>query len=263
MEEAAKDIWREYQATRDREVRNRLILANLPLVKHLAGRLAVRLPALLTQDDLEGYGVFGLIEAIEKYDPSLGVDFQTYAYRRVRGAMLDELRRLSWIPRQLWQKLQRVNAVRERLEGERQGAVSNAEMAEALGCSLEEFGQLARHFSSMSLVSLDEAMTIQGGDVVGVSGLVQDTTSPDPLEAITAAEDEDLLARAVEGLEEKDRLVLALYYQEQMTLKEIGRVLGVSESRVCQLHGRAVTRLRERLRDLDEGPRGVKKGGTG
>lgn len=260
MVAAAKELWVEYRDTRDREVRNRLVMAYLPLVRHLAGRIAVRLPAFLSQEDLEGYGVFGLIEAIEKYDPSLGVDFQTYAYRRVRGAMLDELRRLSWVPRQLWQRLQQVNALRERLEGECQGPVSDAVMAEALGCSLEEYSRLTSHFQSLSLASLDEVMTLQEGEVVGVSGIVQDPSSPDPLETIVAAEDENILARAIESLNEKDRLVLALYYQEEMTLKEIGRVLGVSESRVCQLHGKAIARLRERIRALEEGGEG-KEGG--
>lgn len=250
---AAKDMWYEYQGTRSKEARDRLILAHLPLVKHLAGRLAVRLAPFVSQEDLEGYGIFGLIEAIERYDPAMGADFQTYAYQRIKGTMLDEVRRQAWVPRSLWRRLKKVNAVREGLCAAGGASPTDAEVAEAVGMKPEEFRRLARHFGAIGRVSLDEVRYSQGGEPVRWQDVLEDPNSPDPLERVVAQEDASLLAAAVECLDERDRLVLALYYQEGLTLKEIGRVLGVTESRVCQLHGKAINKLRSMLKEMSAG----------
>lgn len=249
-------MWQEYHDTGSKEARDRLILAHLPLVKHLAGRLAVRLAPFVSQEDLEGYGVFGLIEAIERYNPAMGADFQTYAYQRIRGTMLDEVRRQAWVPRSLWHRLKTINAAREELAAAGGGQPSDAEVAEAAGITPEELRRLARHFGAIGRVSLDDVRYGRGGEAVRWQDVLEDRSSPDPLEQVVAREDAALLAEAVKRLEERDRLVLALYYQDGLTLKEIGRVLGVTESRVCQLHGKAVGKLRALLKQMMDGGTG-------
>ncbi|MEW5762015.1 MAG: FliA/WhiG family RNA polymerase sigma factor [Bacillota bacterium] len=243
-------MWQEYRATGSKEARDRLILAHLPLVKHLAGRLAVRLAPFVSQEDLEGYGIFGLIEAVERYNPAIGADFQTYAYQRIKGTMLDEVRRQTWLPRSLWHRLKRLNAAREELSAATGARPSEAEVAEAAGMRPEELHRLARHFGAVGRVSLDEVRYTPSGEAVRWQDVLEDPNSPDPLEHVVAREDVLLLAEAVARLEERDRLVLALYYQEGLTLKEIGRVLGVTESRVCQLHAKAINKLRATLKVL-------------
>ncbi|MBO8129177.1 MAG: FliA/WhiG family RNA polymerase sigma factor [Peptococcaceae bacterium] len=256
---AIKKVWFEYYQTKAPELREQLILEYLPLVKTIAGRLAVRFASYIDQEDLESYGVFGLIEAVEKFNPHQGVDFEAFAYRRVRGAILDQVRKMSWLPRPLWQKLQHLNNVRERLERESGGPVPDAEVAAAAGLELAEFTRLTKHFYTASVSSLDEAVALPGGEQVSWGDRVEDPHGTDPLHVITEREDHELLEQAVNDLDEKDRLVLALYYQDGLTLKEIGLVLGVSESRVCQLHGRAIKRLRDKLAAL-QSPEGGRTG---
>lgn len=242
----AVEIWRRYRDTRNGRLREQLIVEHLPLVRLIAGRLAVRPPSFIGQEDLEGWGIFGLIEAVEKYDPNLGTDFRTFAYHRIRGAILDEVRRQSWLPRSLWQKLQEINEARARLERETGASVTDAEVAASLGMTDQEFHRLSNHFCSVSVVSLDDVRTTQNGEAVSWGSLIEDTGSPDPVGQVLAEEDRQALVAAITQLEEKDRLVLALYYQEGLTLKELGRVLEVTESRACQLHARAIARLREK-----------------
>ncbi|RKO66923.1 FliA/WhiG family RNA polymerase sigma factor [Desulfofundulus salinus] len=243
-------LWQEYKRTKSPEIRHQLILSYLWLVKYLAGRLAVKLPACMSQEDLESCGIFGLIEAIDKFDPDMGCDFEAYASIRVRGAMLDEVRRANWMPRTLWYKLQRLRATRERLENMHQEKVSMEAVAQEMGISQAEVHYLDNQLYRLFTLSLDEMVAAGNGEPVRLGDLLPDETSPDPLDRITEEENKELLARAVASLPEKDRLVLALYYQEGLTLKEIGAVLEVSESRVCQLHSRAINRLRKKLAEL-------------
>jgi len=245
-------LWQEFRKNKSREARHQLVLAYLWLVKHLAGRLAVCLPACISQEDLESCGVFGLIEAIEKYDPDLGRDFESYAYTRVRGAMLDEVRRANWIPRTLWHKMQLLKATRERLERRHQGAVSDELVAREMGISTAEVIRLESHFQRLYTLSLDEMVTVSGGETLRLGDLIPDPASPDPLDGIVEEDNRRLLAEAIAALNEKDQLVLSLYYREGLTMKEIGLVLGVTESRVCQLHSRAMNRLRRKLREMEE-----------
>jgi RNA polymerase sigma factor for flagellar operon FliA len=240
-------LWQEFKRTRSPEIRHRLILSYLWLVKYLAGRLAVRLPSCLSQEDLESCGIFGLIEAIDKFDPDLGHNFEAYATTRVRGAMLDELRRANWMPRTLWRRVQQLRAAREKLENHYQEKVPVDALAEEMGLSRSEVRYLDNQLCRLHTLSLDEMVAAGNGEPVRLGDLLPDETSPDPLERVTEEENRELLARAVASLPEKDQLVLALYYQEGLTLKEIGAVLDVSESRVCQLHSRAINRLRQKL----------------
>ena len=254
----AIEIWQKYRDTRNEALREQLILEHLYLVRHIAGRLAVRLPSHMALEDLEGWGIFGLIEAVEKFDPDQGADFKTFAYHRIRGAILDEVRRQSWLPRSLWHKLQKINETRTRLERESGGSVSDAEVARSLGMDSQEFHRLASHFYAVSVMSLDEVRMGQDGEPVRWGSLIEDTDSPDPVDRVLEAEDTETLVKAIGQLDAKDRLVLALYYQEGLTLKELGRVLEVTESRACQLHSRAIARLRDRIVKLGRG-----KGGRG
>ncbi len=251
----AEEVWREYSRSKDKKIKQELVLDHLPLVKYIAGRLAVKLPPAVDREDLESYGIFGLLEAVEKYNPDLGVNFKTYAGSRIRGAMIDEIRKLNWLPRTTWQKIQQVNSTREKLQGEYGKQVTNEVLARALGISLAELYKLAGQTCALSMVSLDETLGMSGGEEVRRGNLIRDPDSPDPLDVLMKEEGREILVRALNGLSERDRTVLALYYQEGLTLKEIGRVLEVSESRVCQLHTRALERVRDRL----ELPAGAKK----
>ena len=247
---AGAQLWEQYRKTKDEELKKQLVVSHLWLVKHLAGRLAVRLPAAINQEDLESCGILGLLEAIDKFDPAVGGDFESYAYVRIRGAMLDELRRVNWIPRTIWQKLQALRAVKEKLESSAEGAVTEEALAREVGWDVAEIRRLDAHSRRIYAVSLDEMAATAAGEAVRLGDVVADEASPDPLEIVAEEDNRQLLAKAVQSLNDKDRLVLSLYYQKGLTLREIGEVLEVSESRVCQLHARALQRLRKKLAEL-------------
>lgn len=243
-------LWEKYIATRDEQARQKLILHHLPLVKHLAGRVAVKLPSFIQKEDLEGYGVIGLMEALDKYDPAMGNSFDSYAYHRIRGAMLDEVRRQNWLPRSAWQKFQLLKHTRERLEAEQGQAVSDEILAKEMGVSMEELHQLVFNANKMYLQSLDEEVIGIDGSQMSKIELVEDVNSPDPLNIVEEKENKRLLVQAIEMLGERDKQILSLYYSEGLTLKEIGQVLEVSESRVCQLHSQVMKKLRKLLQEM-------------
>lgn len=248
---AADSLWREYRRSRDEKLKHELVLAYLPLVKYLAGRLAIKLPSYISQEDLESYGVFGLLEAVEKYNPDWGASFKAYAYSRVRGAMIDEIRKLNWIPRTMWQKIQHLNTTREKLQKELDEPVTNQTLAAAMGIKVSELHKLAGYANLLATSSLDETVPIAGGETVRLGDIIADPAGSDPLEIIEGEEGRKLLVQAINELPGKDLTVLSLYYQEGLTLKEIGKVLEVSESRVCQIHTRALKRLRDKLEQAE------------
>lgn len=241
------EIWQEYRQSRDARLKNDIVLAHLSLVKNLAGRLAAKLPAFIGQEDLESYGILGLLGAVERYNPDLGVSFNAYACNRIRGSMIDEIRKLNWIPRTLWQKIQLLKATRERLQKELGEPVGPEVLAEAMGITVPELYKLEGKANLLFLSSLDDTVSAADGVQVRWGDMIQDPDSPDPLDTVEKEESKQLLIKAIEELPEKDRIVLALYYQDELTLKEIGKVLDVTESRVCQLHTRALKRLRSKL----------------
>ena len=245
-----EQAWEKFIATRDPSARHQLILHHLPLVKHLAGRVAVKLPAFIQKEDLEGYGVIGLMEALDKFDHSMGNNFDSYAYHRIRGAMLDEVRRQNWLPRTAWQKLQLYKNTRERLEGELGQAVSDERLAKEMGIKLDELHQLVFDANKMYLTSLDEEVSGNNGGLTRKLDLVEDINSPDPLSIVEEKENRRLLVEAVSMLGERDQLILSLYYSDGLTLKEIGQILEVSESRVCQLHSQAMKKLRRTVTEM-------------
>ncbi|MGB9885504.1 MAG: sigma-70 family RNA polymerase sigma factor [Moorellales bacterium] len=240
-------LWDRYLRNRDPETRRELVLAYLPLVKYLAARLKVRPQTGLTQEDLEAYGVVGLLEALERYDRGRGAGFETFARRRIQGAMLDALRRQQWVPRSVRERLQQVGSAVRALEQEKGEAVTDEQLAAYLGWSVAEVQEVWLEAHEAALTSLEEVLF--SGEGEPPARPVADPESPDPVKAYEEKELRALLARALTELGETDRLVLSLYYYEGLTLKEIGQVLGVSESRACQLRGRALVRLRARIKE--------------
>jgi RNA polymerase sigma factor FliA len=215
----------------------------------VAGRVSVGLPATIEHGDLVSYGMFGLIDAIEKFDLAKGVKFETYAIARIKGAIIDELRSLDWVPRSVRAKAREIERAHVALEAKLQRPPSDQEMAEKLGMEIEEFHDALMQISNSSVLALDELWTVSdsSGDQVSLLDTIEDPNAEDPQGALDSTELKDRLADAIDSLPEREKLVVALYYYENLTLREIGEVLGVTESRVSQLHTKAVLRLKSRL----------------
>jgi RNA polymerase sigma factor for flagellar operon FliA len=245
------DAWTEYKQTGSSESRDRLILHYSPLVKYVAGRVAVGLPSSIEQADLISYGIFGLIDAIDKYEPDRGIKFETYAISRIRGAMIDELRAIDWVPRSVRFKAREVEKAYTALENKLKRPPSDAEIAEEMGISINDLTQIYSQLSNVSLVALDELMSVEGdrGDRLSLVETLEDTKTVSPVESVEAEEMKKILAEAINRLPEREKIVVTLYYYEGLTLAEIGKVLGVTESRICQMHTKAVLALRGKIVD--------------
>lgn len=244
-----KDLWAHYKKTGDRGARDELIIEFSPLVRQIAARVGAGLPSQVEHADLISYGVFGLIDAIDKYDPQRPVKFETYAISRIRGAIIDELRSLDWIPRSIRSRAREIEQAHADLEAKLHRTPTDEEMAQHLEMSAQEFRTAMNRISNVNLVALDE-VTSAGADRTESMTLVdtlQDSNALDPEGSMESEETQYLLARAIDQLGEREKFVLTLYYFENMTLAEIGTVLGVTESRISQMHTKAVKQLRERL----------------
>jgi len=245
-------LWQVYKADATHEARERLILHYSPLVKFVAGRVASGLPQSIEQSDLVSYGIFGLIDAIDKFDPARGFKFETYAISRIKGAIIDELRSIDWVPRSIRAKARAVERAYSKLENELKRSPDDKEVAAELDLGEEELNHVLSQVSFTGLVALDELLGRQqgsGGDGGG-SATVGDTIADrahDPVEAFETDEMKHLLADAINRMPDRERLVLTLYYYEGLTLAEVGGILGVTESRVCQIHTKAILQLRGRL----------------
>jgi RNA polymerase sigma factor for flagellar operon FliA len=246
---AVARLWRDFKQTGQSSLREQLILHYSPLVKYVAGRVAVGLPASVEHADLVSYGIFGLIDAIEKFDPDREIKFETYAMSRIRGAIIDELRTIDWVPRSVRSKARDVERAYATLEAQLHRTPTEAEVAEQLGMSLDELHQVFSQVSFVNVVALDELVAPSGerGDQLSLGDTLRDTRAEDPVAAFESEETKYLLARAINALPEREKIVITLYYYEGLTLAEIGRVLGVTESRICQMHTKAVLALRGHL----------------
>ncbi len=249
--EEEAELWRLYTKEKDEEARARLIENYLPLVFDMAERLAKKYPAYLDVQDLISYGNFGLLDAIRKFKPEEGVKFSTYCNRRINGAIVDELRRLDWPSRQLRQKVNLVKRTREELENRLGRIAYDEEMAEELGLGAEEYEELMRDVHIKSMVSLDRKWDENDDNEVGPIEMLPDTRAPDPLTELTRREIKEV---ALRGLSEDEKQVLVLYYYENLNLKEIGVVLGLSESRVCQIHQKTLNFLKQSFAQREISP---------
>jgi RNA polymerase sigma factor for flagellar operon FliA len=245
------DAWDEYKSTGSGRSRDALILHFSPLVKYVAGRVAVGLPANIEQADLISYGIFGLIDAIDKYEPERGIKFETYAISRIRGAIIDELRAIDWVPRSVRFKAREVEKAYTNLENKLKRPPSDAEIAEEMSIGLDELHNIYTQLSSVSLVALDELMTVEGekGDRLSLVETLEDTKATSPSDAFETEEMKGILTEAINRLPEREKIVVTLYYYEGLTLAQIGQVLGVTESRICQMHTKAVLALRGKINE--------------
>ena len=245
------EAWREYRRTRDAAIRDKLVDKHLVLVKYAAARVAGRLPGHFRLDDLYSAGLVGFLAAIEDFDPDRNVEFGAYASQRIRGAILDDLRSQDWVPRSVRSRARDVERALERLGAKLQRTPTDRELAAELKIGLAELRELYGQLQLTSVVALDELIAPnKGGSSLAES--LPDEGAEDPIASLVDQDSRRQLADAIAQLAERDRVVVTLYYFENLTLAEIGKVLGVTESRVCQLHTRAVLRLRTKLNEQTE-----------
>jgi RNA polymerase sigma factor FliA len=248
FERDTQALWQEFRRTNDRTLRDRLILTYAPLVKFVAGRLGASLPSHVDEQDLVSYGLLGLISAIERYDPDREIKFETYAIVRIKGAIIDELRSLDWVPRSVRSRAREIERAIVELERTLMRAPTDEEIAAKVGISGDELDRSLFEISRSSMAALDELWTPQsGGDQVALIDTIEDASGADPEFSLEQTELNEALAESISRLPEREKLVVTLYYYEELTLREIGEVLGVTESRVSQLHTKAVLRLKARL----------------
>lgn len=251
-EEALRQLWTDFKTSGNPDMRERLILHYSPLVKYVAGRVGVGLPPNIEQADLVSYGIFGLIDAIEKFDVDREIKFETYAISRIRGAIIDELRAIDWIPRSVRYKAREVEKAYQSLEAKLHRTPTEPEVAAEMGISLEELHAVFSQVSFVNVVALDELLTVGAdkADKLSLVDTLEDPKAEDPIMAFESEETKYLLSQAINGLPEREKIVVTLYYYEGLTLAEIGSVLGVTESRICQMHTKAVLQLRSKLTDV-------------
>jgi RNA polymerase sigma factor for flagellar operon FliA len=253
-EAALRQLWIDFKGSGAQPLRERLILHYSPLVKYVAGRVGVGLPPNIEQADLVSYGIFGLIDAIEKFDLERAIKFETYAISRIRGAIIDELRAIDWIPRSVRSKAREVERAYATLEASLHRSPTEPEVAQAMGISLPDLHAIFSQVSFVNVVALDELLNVGGekGDKLSLVDTLEDTRAEDPVAAFESEETKYLLAKAINTLPEREKIVVTLYYYEGLTLAEIGQVLGVTESRICQMHTKAVLQLRGKLAEVSD-----------
>jgi len=230
-----------------------MVLQYAPLIKYIASRLALRLPSHISQEDLVSSGIIGLIDAIQKFDPGKNINFKTYAEFRIKGAMLDELRSLDWTPRSVRKKSHIIENAYAQLQKSLGRPAEAEEVAQLLGMELEDFYQLLDETKAVSLVALDGRQVGSGTLSLpepDLPDILQDESSRDSYLEVHFSELQAIMIKAIESLPDKEKLLISLYYYEELTMKEIGQIMGYTESRISQLHTQAMCRLRHRLRDV-------------
>jgi len=233
------------------ENREEVIIRYSPMIKYVANRIAMRLPPHIEVDDLISVGVLGLMDAISKYDSSRGAKFKTYAEFRVRGAILDELRSMDWVPRSIRQKASKVDKVVQGLQAKLRRTPEDEEVAKEMGLSLDQFHETLNETKSIPIFSLEDlGIAKESGDQQSLLDCLAGKADADPQTQVRLVELKEIIAKAIDALPEKERLMVSLYYYEELTMKEIGAVLDITESRVSQIHSKAVYRLRTKLKAI-------------
>jgi RNA polymerase sigma factor FliA len=253
-EKTEQQLWKKYKKTKDPKIRDKFVRQYAPLVKYVAGKVAIGMPHNVEFDDLVGFGVFGLFDAIEKFDPEKHVKFKTYAVTRIRGAIFDELRSIDWVPRSVRQKSREIEDTIHRLESSLGRSASDEEIAKEMNMNMDEFQKTMMKVSGTSILSLNDVW--YNDDESDKVTIVDSIESPNSLNPDTIVEKEEMkrvIVEAISELPEKEKKVLVLYYYEDLTLKEIGQVLEVTESRISQLHTKAIMRLRSKLTNIKKG----------
>jgi RNA polymerase sigma factor FliA len=249
-----EELWKLYRRTREQKLRDYFVRQYAPLVKYVAGKIALGMPQNVEFDDLVGFGVFGLFDAIDKFDPGKHVKFKTYAVTRIRGAIFDELRTIDWVPRSVRQKAREVEETVRRLESSLGRAASDEEIASGMEMEVKEFQHMMLKISGTSMLSLHDIWyTGEDNDKISIAESIESPGSLNPDTIVEKDEIRRVIVEAIKELPEKEKKVLVLYYYEDLTLKEIGEVLEVTESRVSQLHTKAVMRLRAKLTSFKRG----------
>ncbi len=253
MEQMLRDAKEKYSQIPS-SLKEQIVLEHTPLIRYIVNRIAVRLPSHIDLDDLHNTGVIGLMDAIEKYDPEKNCKFKTYAEFRIKGAILDQLRSLDWVPRSVRQKSRRLERAYGEVEQRLGRSASEEEVADSLGLQIEKFHELLNQVRGVSLVNLEELRgTGADGERTGsYADIVEDVHSENPFSELKLSETKRLIGDTIGSLPEKERLVISFYYYEDLNMKEIGAILGITESRVCQIHTKAVLRLRAKLKALLE-----------
>ena len=241
--------WKKYQVTRDSGIREQMLTRYLPLVKQIAGRLLISLPKSVSLDELVSSGIMGLISAVDNYDPTMGFKFETYAASRIKGSIYDGLREMDWVPRSIRQKARQLENAMETLYKELGRIPEDQEMAAKLELSVEDYHVMLNVVSVTSLLSLDEVFVNSKGDSAALSDFIEDKEMQDIHKAMEHEELKKVTIQTLKELPEQEKLVMALYYYEEMTLKEIGMVMDISESRVSQIHTKAIIHLRSRIKE--------------
>ena len=249
-----EELWQQYRKTRDPAIRESFIKQYAPLVKYVAGKVAMGMPHNVEFDDLVGFGVFGLIDAIDKYDPEKNVKFKTYAVTRIRGAIFDELRQIDWVPRSVRQKTREIETAVSSLEAQLGRTASDQEIAGALGMDEAEYLKTVQKISGTSILSLHDVwFSGDENDKVSIGDSIESPSSLNPDVMVEKDEVRRVIVEAINELPDKEKKILVLYYYEDLTLKDIGRVLEVTESRVSQLHTKAILHLRSKLTNIRKG----------
>ncbi len=249
-----EELWAAYKRKKDPLIRESFIKQYAPLVKYVAGKVAANMPASVEFDDLVGFGVFGLIDAIDKFDPDKNVKFKTYAVTRIRGAIFDELRSIDWVPRSVRQKTKEIEEAILQTEAKLGRPATDQEVAETLGLSEDEFAKTMLKISSTSVLSLNDVWyTADESESMTIGDSIESPTGLSPDSMIERDEIRRVVMEAIQELPDKEKKVLVLYYYEELTLKEIGKVLEVTESRISQLHTKAILRLRAKLTHYRKG----------
>ena len=254
QDKSEEELWVLFKQNRDPKIRDMFVKQYAPLVKYVAGKVAMGMPHNVEFDDLVGFGVFGLFDAIKKFDPDKHVKFKTYAVTRIRGAIFDELRSIDWVPRSVRQKSREIEDTIHRLESSLGRAASDQELANEMRMTTKEFQKTMMKISGTSILSLNDVWyTGDDNDKVSIVDSIESPSSLNPDIIVEKDEIKRVIIQAITELPEKEKKVLVLYYYEDLTLKEIGKILEVTESRISQLHTKAIMRLRSKLTNIKKG----------